>query len=140
MSGQTSGRRTARTVARGILWVLAPLLVLVIASCDRKSAVRHQEPTGRFEIALPLPKAVAARVAWVEYSVTIGDQDTLQGYLRIGDDLVARGTISDVPAGGTRLVRLSAYDAAGVMTYTGAGTAEVVPGETARVRIVMWPV
>ncbi|HIL08273.1 MAG TPA: hypothetical protein EYG11_06185, partial [Candidatus Latescibacteria bacterium] len=114
-----------------ILW-----LALAAAGCDRPIPSRSVAAEGRFEIAIPLPKIVVEHVSWVEYLV-VADGDTLRGNLTIGNDDIARGSITGIPAGSARLVRLSAFNALGVLTYVGATTVDVAAGQAVGLRIVM---
>ncbi|MFA6107466.1 MAG: hypothetical protein WDA75_01735, partial [Candidatus Latescibacterota bacterium] len=128
--------------AREWLVLLLPALVwLAMSACGRPAAVAPEDrETGELALVLALPKALAGQVAWVEYQVTDGVGDTLRGNLVIGADQIARGTIVGVPAQVPVVVRLTAYDGQGTARYSGAATAEVGPGETARLRLVLRPV
>ncbi|MEW6753102.1 MAG: hypothetical protein AB1505_19305, partial [Candidatus Latescibacterota bacterium] len=142
MHDRDTGHRLHRPPDRQPIWgaVLLALCLLagLPAGCGVERAAGPETRTGSVQIALPLPKTSALRVAWVEYLVAAGP-DTLRGNLQIGEDGVARGTITDVPAGPARLVRLAAYDAFGRLAYAGAAAADVLPGEATRLRIVMRP-
>ena len=91
---------------------------------------------GAFKIALQVPEALTAAVRRVEYIITSADMVTIRGDLTIDDDLVARGSIR-IPVGNERLITLNAYDGDGFMTFSGSSLAEVDPGTTVQVRVVM---
>ena len=91
---------------------------------------------GAFKIALQVPEALTAAVRRVEYIITSADMETIRGDLTIDDDLVARGSIR-IPVGNERLITLNAYDGDGFMTFSGSSLAEVDPGATVQVRVVM---
>ncbi|MGB0604875.1 MAG: hypothetical protein ACPGRY_07965, partial [Candidatus Latescibacterota bacterium] len=110
------------TVCRRIFGLLILFAVALVAGCDRERPLQPIEEHGQVAIALPLPKIVVDRIAWVEYLV-VADSDSLRGHLAIGEDRVARGLIDNIPVGPARLLRLSAYDALGELTYVGATTA-----------------
>ncbi|MFT5085761.1 MAG: hypothetical protein ACI8PG_000108, partial [Planctomycetota bacterium] len=116
---------------------LYPLMCfLLLMGCDRSKPSQSINKAGSFEIALPLPKIVVEQVSWVEYLV-VADGDSLRGNLNIGEDGVARGSIRGISAGPARLLRLSAFNELGNLTYAGATTTDVAPDQMVRVHIVM---
>jgi hypothetical protein len=120
--------------------VLALLCHMVAAGCGSDSGVLNEPAEGgHASVAIPLSKVAAASIASGEVVVSATDMSDLRQALIVSGSLVT-GTVTDIPAGKGRLFTLNAYDASGVMTYTGGNTADVVAGERVRVEVTLRPV
>jgi zona occludens toxin (predicted ATPase) len=108
---------------------------VVIASC---SAGGVTQPKGSAATLNVTADVSAAAVAMVVVEVTAPDISPLVFNLEINPQGIATGTIT-IPAGSSRTIAISAFDAGGAETHRGSVTQDIVAGTNPTISLVLTP-
>ena len=125
--------------SKAILLLLA--LLLIGCGTQEKAADPFDEVgTGAAKLSVLLTNA-QPQPARVQAVITAADIDTIRRDLTIGQDGIARGTITGIPVGLDRMVTLSAFSEQEVETHTGfSGGLIVTADDTLSVTISLLPI
>jgi Tol biopolymer transport system component len=124
-----------------ILSILLVLIVSMFISCDRNPADGNA-PKNEITIDLPFQLAIPAhikdQVQFAKASVSAEDMDTIWTDLTVTEEYV-EGVIKNVPAGEDRHFEIFVYDPDSTLTYYGDAYADIQPGKTITLEIVLKP-
>ena len=124
-----------------ILSILLVLIVSMFFSCERNPADGNP-PKNEITIDLPFQLAIPAhikdQVQFAKASVSAEDMDTIWTDLTVTEEYV-EGVIKNVPAGEDRHFEISVYDPDSTLTYYGDAYADIQPGKTITLEIVLKP-
>lgn len=107
----------------------------ILISCGDSVKPTEQEPDGT-AIAVPLSKTAADEIASAEVVVTGPDISETQQELSVSGREIS-GTIPRIEPGPSRTFTMNAYDATGVLIYSGSTTVDIAEGEGAQVAITL---
>jgi hypothetical protein len=117
------------------------LIVSMFYSCDR-NPTDGNPPKNEVTIDLPFQLAIPAhikdQVQFAKASVSAEDMDTLWTDLTVTEEYV-EGVIKNVPAGEDRHFEIFVYDPDSTLTYYGDAYADIQPGKTITLEIVLKP-
>jgi len=115
--------------------LLLTITLVTMSSCgDSTQPTEHN--TEQTSIAVPLSKTAADEIASAEVVVTGPDISlTRQALIVSGREI--SGTIPRVEPGPSRTFTMNAYDATGVLIYSGGTTVDIAEGESAQVSITL---
>jgi len=119
------------------------IIVLKFSACDYSlnQVIAPEENSENVSISMKLaiPQNLQGMISRVEYVISADDMEAMTGELSIGDDSIAKGTVTGIKAGEDRLFTLNAYGENGSISHTGSSIADISAGEITTVRIKMGP-
>jgi hypothetical protein len=133
----TTQEAKVMTVARSLMNRMILLLLgsTILISCGDSVKPTEQEPDGT-SIAVPLSKTAADEIASAEVVVTGPDISQTRQELSVSGREIS-GTIPRLEPGPSRTFTMNAYDATGVLIYSGSTTVDIAEGEGAQVSITL---
>jgi hypothetical protein len=85
---------------------------------------------------MTIPAQLQSTVEGVQVTISAEDMDIMQAWLTIQGD-IASGTVTDIPAGPTRLFTVDVYKTGGIKSYSGSEYSHIFPNQTVEVEVTL---